>query len=819
MPDTTGAQPITPELYADCYARCRTAIRSLGGHEDDLVLVAAIAPWNDDTRYEGNEWGDWALYFRDVLELLGPEGCDGFALHAYTHHADPRLIRSSATLDGPFAGRHAEFRVYRDFLQAVPQVMRHLPAFITEADPTEPWPRPEGSRRRTEGPGGLPGGNPSGGGWIRAVYDEIDEWNRAQRVSAGSQPVCCVALYRWEGEDGPNLRGNPGAHLDFKLALRGDHLWNDAMAYAANQVWRRNDRAVTLTTAPLLPAPLGAGGPQGSPLRGGGEPDGEVCAYSLVEAVDGQAALARGMVWRQVREVGVGDGLRQGWAPEYGPGEGKMLARFAPAGCTRSSAGSLRGYGAAPIRPGDVVRTLDWVRMRLTPGYVSKAVEDVVQDVLPDSLLGVTGGPKSVDGLTWWLLRLFDEAGSGNIGWMAEASPSGQRLLQRQDAPPKEPRPAFEPGELAETLAYVRLRKTPGYVDKPPDDMITDLWQGTAVAILSGPRLADGLAWWEVRVQTEDGETVCGWMAQNSPEGLPLLGKRSTTEPPIFEVGDLAAVGAAPVRVRRTAGLIGKPDNDVLGEYRARAVLAIQGGPKERDGIQWLRTGGIGASGDALLGWSAQTTPGGVLLIGKPLPLPGTDIPNGTTGAFLTGPFAGVYGIGQLWGENPAFYRRYSYDGVSLIGHNGIDFLTPFGTPLRAADAGTVLSVGFEPGGFGNYVLLAHTWGESIYAHLERVTVEIGQPLLAGERIGLSGNSGGSTGPHLHFAIRIRPYERSDGWGGYSDPLLYLDPDIVVMPDYVLHEDLRMKQSEDEPGSSRLAPSPMIDDSPGLVRP
>ena len=60
--DMAQGEVLTPALYARCYALCRSAIRSLPGHRDDQVLVAAVAPWNDQTRYAGNEWGDWAVY-------------------------------------------------------------------------------------------------------------------------------------------------------------------------------------------------------------------------------------------------------------------------------------------------------------------------------------------------------------------------------------------------------------------------------------------------------------------------------------------------------------------------------------------------------------------------------------------------------------------------------------------------------------------------------------------------------------------------------------------------------------------------------------
>lgn len=81
-------------------------------------------------------------------------------------------------------------------------------------------------------------------------------------------------------------------------------------------------------------------------------------------------------------------------------------------------------------------------------------------------------------------------------------------------------------------------------------------------------------------------------------------------------------------------------------------------------------------------------------------------------------------------------------------------------------------------------MLLHHAWGESIYAHLSSVGVVVGQNVGRGERLGVSGNTGNSSGPHLHFAVRINPYRRGDGWGGYRDPLPYLPPDSFAFPAY-----------------------------------
>ncbi len=774
--DAAG-EVITPQLYADCFAQCRTAIRQMAGHERDHVLVAAVAPWHDDTRYAGNEWGDWVLYFRDVLVALGAGGCDGFALHCHTHHADPRLIGSSATLGAPFAGRHYEFRVYRDFLDAVPQAMRGLPAFITEANQSVAWPE-----RNT--------------GWVRTAYDEIAGWNRA----AGGPVIRALILHRWSGAQAQRIEDKTGTVEDFRLALRGDHRW----AIAQAEDWAAGDKLVTLTSTPLCAAP-------GDCASWAGQATGEVAAFSLLEVAKARPVRASGLVWWEVCETGTWDDLRQGWLPQQGPNEERLLAALK---IVRSI--DPAGNDGGPIRPGDTVRTLDWARMRLTPGTAGKPAEDVVMDVAPDTLLAVVGGPKAADGLTWWLLRAQSGPDSDAVGWMAEAAPDGLRLLQREDAPPAGP--LFQPGDQAETLAYVRLRRAPGYVDKPADDVLADLWQGTALAIVQGPRAADGLSWWEASATLDNGAKARGWLAERSPEGLPLLGKRSAEPPPHFALGALATVGPIPVRVRSTPGYVDKPDNDVLGEFRQRTTLVIQGGPEQGDALTWWRAGGIGTGGE-LIGWVAQSTPGGVLLVGKPAPLPSTDIPNAQTGAFLGMPFAELYGIGQLWGEHPDFYRRFSYDGVPLLGHNGIDFLTPADTALLAVEAGMALAIGYEEGGLGHYVLLAHTWGESLYAHLGRVDVAFGQRLRRGDPIGRSGSSGGSTGPHLHFAIRIHPYDRMDGWGGYADPLPYLNPERVIVPDYILDEALRIAPAVDGVEPARLQPSPMIDDQPGLIRP
>jgi murein DD-endopeptidase MepM/ murein hydrolase activator NlpD len=142
-------------------------------------------------------------------------------------------------------------------------------------------------------------------------------------------------------------------------------------------------------------------------------------------------------------------------------------------------------------------------------------------------------------------------------------------------------------------------------------------------------------------------------------------------------------------------------------------------------------------------------------------------------------------GIGHLtqgFGENPASYARFG-----LKGHNGMDWGVSQGTAVLAVDTGTVREVATDAGGYGNYVKLLHAWGQSLYGHLSVQGVQVGQTVTAGQQIGLSGNTGNSTGPHLHLGIRVNPdNHRDDGWAGYTDPARYLTMPQPVNVDEVI---------------------------------
>lgn len=87
-------------------------------------------------------------------------------------------------------------------------------------------------------------------------------------------------------------------------------------------------------------------------------------------------------------------------------------------------------------------------------------------------------------------------------------------------------------------------------------------------------------------------------------------------------------------------------------------------------------------------------------------------------------------------------------------GHNGLDFGVPVGTPVKSTMDGKVVYSGWNDQGYGNLVIVENGAFRTYYAHLSSIPVSMGDQVAAGSVIGLSGNTGNSTGPHLHYEIR-----------------------------------------------------------------
>ena len=104
--------------------------------------------------------------------------------------------------------------------------------------------------------------------------------------------------------------------------------------------------------------------------------------------------------------------------------------------------------------------------------------------------------------------------------------------------------------------------------------------------------------------------------------------------------------------------------------------------------------------------------------------------------------------IGSLYGyRTDPFYKVVKF-------HEGIDFTAAVGTPIYATGDGVITEAEYNSGGYGNKIIVNHGYSyETVYAHLSKIKVKVGQKVKRGEVIGLMGNTGKSTAPHLHYEV------------------------------------------------------------------
>ncbi len=154
------------------------------------------------------------------------------------------------------------------------------------------------------------------------------------------------------------------------------------------------------------------------------------------------------------------------------------------------------------------------------------------------------------------------------------------------------------------------------------------------------------------------------------------------------------------------------------------------------------------------------------LVVGKEIVVPGGTKPYVSRQvAAYSGPIpsSAYKGLGSFsWPVSGSISQRY------WSGHPAVDIGSWNGSPIKASDSGYVVAAGGGwNGGYGNYVLIDHGNGfTTLYAHLSSIFVRTGENVSRGEQIGSAGNTGNSTGPHLHFEVRYQ--------GVAQNPFTYL---------------------------------------------
>jgi peptidoglycan hydrolase-like protein with peptidoglycan-binding domain len=164
-------------------------------------------------------------------------------------------------------------------------------------------------------------------------------------------------------------------------------------------------------------------------------------------------------------------------------------------------------------------------------------------------------------------------------------------------------------------------------------------------------------------------------------------------------------------------GRAGFPSGAVDGRLGARTVAAL------RRFQAWAGLGADGLAGPGTLAALRRPPPRSPLLLRAPVLAP----------------------VGDGFGPRGTWF------------HPGLDYVAGAGTPVTAAGAGCVVRAGWDGGGYGNLVVLRHRLGlTSWYAHLSTIAVRPGECVAVGALVGRVGATGRSTGPHLHFELRVR---------------------------------------------------------------
>ena len=281
----SDTQPITPEQYAECLKQAGAAIRSVPDHEDDLILCAAMAPWNADFRDPDNPSGDWIDYFETVCAALGADDVQGFALHTATSGSNLGEITTEERLAFPFAGRRRGFRAYLDFIHAIPPRFHHLPVFITEVSRLEPWSNDDN-------------------GWTGAAMADIQSHNRTRIQN----PIRCAALYTWNSKSPWTLRGKPllAADIARSIAALEVRRYQDALLPVA---WTRVEVPATMEPDRPLTVHLAFENAGTEPLAASGDAPVRIsCMLGNTDPVSGNCIVEADRRFPLPSDLGPGQG-------------------------------------------------------------------------------------------------------------------------------------------------------------------------------------------------------------------------------------------------------------------------------------------------------------------------------------------------------------------------------------------------------------------------------------------------------------------------------------------------------------------------------
>jgi lipoprotein NlpD len=261
------------------------------------------------------------------------------------------------------------------------------------------------------------------------------------------------------------------------------------------------------------------------------------------------------------------------------------------------------------------------------------------------------------------------------------------------------------------------------------------------------------------------------------PAVLPITLRAAHAEPELITVRHRVAPGETVFRIARTYGVtvgdlqaangIKDPRSITVGQELLIPTVAPEEEPSEPH-LEWdLAPAPAGGEGSHEVAGREQPPPRPRAPIPTPIPTPTptpTPTPGSRTGGKASRPEPATKGMLD-WPLRGVLYGRFGKKGREP--HDGIDLAAPAGTPVKTAQEGTVLFAG-EQRGYGLIVIVQHTSGIiTLYAHNRDLRVKTGQTVRRDQVIATVGESGRTSGPHLHFEVRVdgKPVDPGDYLG------------------------------------------------------
>ncbi len=195
----------------------------------------------------------------------------------------------------------------------------------------------------------------------------------------------------------------------------------------------------------------------------------------------------------------------------------------------------------------------------------------------------------------------------------------------------------------------------------------------------------------------------------------------------------------------------------------------------------------------------------------EPAPIP--SVPSTPSLPSLHYPFYSSYPVTFDFGAQPTDERiKKKYQEWGIVGHNGVDFGLQEGTEVLACDEGMVTQAG-DNGDHGISVTIKHSWGTSIYSHLQSFGALVNDHVAKAQVVGSSGQTGFTTGPHLHFSIQPNNPDTNNGYLGFINPAPYL---TEISPLLQFPQSPISPQSPEPPD---LSPDLTVEPTPSPVTP